>query len=70
MVSDSAVFIFIAIVFNYFVVYKKKKVLADIFFVIIGVAMYTVVANNPFGIIVVAGGLIAFVYDLFTLLKS
>ena len=66
-VSNTTMYVLMAIMVNYLIVYKKNKVIGDIIFVAIGLGMWSVeVTQDWIGMTIFFGALISLIYDLIT----
>lgn len=63
--SDQVILMVCALGFSYLVLYKLNRIIGSLFFLFCGIAMYLIVPDNPWGLIVGFGGLIALGFNLF-----
>lgn len=63
-VSDSTIFMLVVVFLNHMLIYNRSKLLGSIFYIVIGIATYYFVQDQPWGQLIAFIGLIGAVYAI------
>lgn len=72
-IQDLTVMIIIAMLFNYFILYKKNRFIGNVVFAGIGIAILSLGTGTIYsvvGFIILIGSIISFTYDFFGIIKG